>query len=288
MWRREWEIFGGICVALVVFGFVKHVYYVIKNVWPVKRVLDKPQRILPVPGPVTLNGIVSSIGDKIPVQVTIVEHGIRGGTKGQRAWRQMSYHVEAHPFALLLPELGLRIGVEPGDRIRLRAAGTATDWEFHKEVNETRRVRTSMLEDGDRAILTGMLEEKRKVELIATEYRSQKENVRIEYVLKPVPDKGITIDSETLLHEIHVLLGPLGWVRAIGTAVLVPAYVYALSEGFSMGSNILFAVLLVIVVFVRLGYMDFDRLPWFDRPNNPKKPYQSSENLKPVDAPWWS
>jgi len=284
MWRTEWTVFGGICAALVVFSFVKHVFYVVKNVWLVKRSLDEPQRVLPPPGVVTLNGIISSIGEETPVQVTLVEHGRSG--KGRFYWRQTSYRVDAHRFALLLPELGARIVVEPGENVRLRASATATDWAYDKEAGEGRRVRTAILEDGDRVLINGLLEEKREVELIVNEYRSQKEKIRVEYLLKPIPDAGIRIDSETLLHELQMLLGPLGWVRALGTVLVVPAYVYALQEAFSTRSNILFVVILVVYSFIRTSYTDIDRRPWFDRPIDPRKPYHGAENLKPPESPW--
>ena len=117
----EWEAFGGICVGLVVWGFAKHIYYVVKNVWLVKRALDKPQRLLPPPGVVTLNGIVSTIGENCPVQVTIVEHGY--WSKARLYWRQTSCKVEAHTFALLLPDLGTRIIVEPGEKRAVARVG---------------------------------------------------------------------------------------------------------------------------------------------------------------------
>lgn len=279
MWLSVWAIFGEICVVLVTFGFVKHVYYIVKNVWPVKRKLHEPQRVLPVPGEATIQGIVSSIGEKTPVQVTIVEHTIGGASKGQHVWEQTSFKVEAHPFALLLPELGARILVKPGETVRLRASAITTDWEQDKEVPQFRRVRTATLEDGDRAIITGILEEKREIELVANQYRSQKENVRIEYVLKPIPNAGIQIDSETFLHEIQRLLGRLGWARGIGTVLLVASYAYALDEAFSTRSNIIVGVLLAAIFLTNGHYMNIDRRPWFDRPANPKKPYRGSEDM---------
>jgi hypothetical protein len=280
MWRTEWEVFGGICVAIMVSIFVRHVYYIVKHVWPAKLQLRKPQRVLPVPGVATIHGIVSGIGEKCPVQVTIVEYTIAGASKGQFLWEQTSYKVEAHPFVLLLPELGARILVEPTANVRLRAFGHATDWELDEEVKQFSRVRTATLEDGDRAIITGMLEEKREVELVANQYRSQKENVRIEYVLKPGPNVELRVDSETFLDEIQRLLGPLGWARGIGTASLVTSYVYALQVGFSPSSKVIFGALVVAVVITGGYYRNIDRRPWFDRPINPPRPYRFSEDME--------
>ena len=285
MWRREWEIFGGICVALMVLAFVRHVYYIVKNVWPIKRQLREPQRVLPAPGVATIHGIVSSIGERTPVQVTIVECTIGGSSKGQHLWQQTLYKVEGRPFALLLPEVGARILVEPGENVRLRASAITTDWEYDKEVKQLRRVRTATLEDGDRAIITGILEEKQEVELIANQYRSQKENVRIEYVMKPGSNGELKVDSETFLREIKRLLGPLGWARGIGTALLVTSYVYALREAFSTSSNILFGVFLFAVILTSAHYRNIDRRPWFDRPTNPKKPYRFSEDMSRREPP---
>lgn len=284
MWLLAWAIFGEICVVLVAFGFVKHIYYVAKNVWPVKRKLRNPQRVLPAPGVVTLNGIVSRIGENCPVLVTIVENG--ESARGQIYWRQTSYKVEAHSFALLLPELGVRIVVDPGDNVRLRAAGTATDWEYNEEADELRRVRTAMLEDGDHAIVSGVLSESRQIELVANQYRSQKENVRIEYVMRPGFNGELRVDSETMLLEIMVLLRPLAWVRGIGTALLVPAYVGSLQTLFSTNSNILVGLILAVLFVIHRHYMNIDRRPWFDRPQDPKKPYRSVEDRKPTKLPW--
>lgn len=278
MWRKEWEIFGGICVALIVWGFARHIYYVVKNVWLVKLALNKPLRVMPLPGVVTLSGIVSSIGENCPVQVTIVEHGKYH--RGQIYWRQTSLKVEAHPFALLLPELGARVLVEPGEVVNLRASATVTDWEKDKEADEDRRVRTAMLVDGDRVIVTGVLSESRQVELIANQYRSQKEKVRVEYVLKSNPNKAMAIDSETLLHEIRERFGYLGWLRGISTVLLLPVYVYAQDDGFFDNSLLLFASMLFVYVFARLGFTEKDRLPWFDRHTSFKKPYRNIESPK--------
>jgi hypothetical protein len=232
---------------------------------------------------VTLNGIVSSIDHENPVIVTIVEHGMANA--GTICWWQSSFEVQAHPFALLLPELGTRILIEPGEKVRLRAAAIATDWERDPERTEQRRVRTAVLEDGDRAIITGMLTESREVELIANQYRSQKEKVRIEYVLKPYPEVGMRIDSETLVYEIQRLLGPLGWVRGIGTALLVPAYVGALDQSFSTITCIIVGVVLAILLLAIAHYRNIDRRPWFDRPHYASRSVRFCEDTLQREPP---
>jgi hypothetical protein len=250
----------------------------------VRRQLDKPQSVLPPPGIVSLNGLVSMIDDELPVEVTIEERG--ESIRGQIYWTQFSQTVEAHAFALLLPDAGARVIVEPGEDVHLRASSSATEWEYSAEAKKLCRFRTATLEDGARAIVTGVLEEKREIEATMSEYRSQKGKIRIEYVLRPIPNEGIRIDSETLLDEIQKLLRFLGWLRGIGAVAVVPAYVYAVNETFSTTSAFLFGVLVVAYSFVRIGFTNIDRRPWFDRPKNPKKPYFGYEDCKPIESPW--
>jgi hypothetical protein len=275
---RDWMAFGGVCVVLVVFGFVKHAYYIIKNVWAMRYAFAKPTRVLPSLGPVTINGLVSSIDDQCPVRITIREDDKEG--KGTIFWEQASRIVEAHPFALLLPEAGARIIVEPEAEIHMRAAARLTDWEDDPDTKQSFRYRIGTLKDGDRAILTGVLEEKREVEAQASEYRSMKGKVRYEYVLRPIPGKGLYIDSETMFDEIRTLLRWPGWVRSVGTVILVPLYIHARYPSLSINRGLVFLVLLLVYAFARISFLSFDRRPWFDRPNNPKKPYRGSEDRK--------
>jgi len=275
----EWVVLGGICVALVVFGFVKHVYYVAKNVWAIRRAFDKPTPALPPLGLVTITGIVSSMGDKRPVQVKLREAGTY--SRGQYYWEQKSRVVQACPFALLIPEAGARIIVEPDKDVYLRSLGHVTKWKSFGKNNGIKRFRIGALEDGDRAIITGVLSEKRTVESQSSEYRSQKGKVKIEYVLRPIPGDPLKIDSETMLEEISERFGYIGWARALGTVVLVPYYCRALWDSFADRSANTFWGLVVGYGFLRLimRLNKRDRVPWFDRTNNPKKPHHGLEHV---------
>lgn len=281
----EWVVLGGTCVALVAFGFAKHVYYVVKHVWAIRHALNQPTRTLPVEGVATINGLVSSIGDETPVTITLHEYGQAG--RGQIYWQQALREVKAHPFALLAPEMGARILVEPGADVQLRAAARATEWDNKSFPDKLVRYRTATLDEGDQAMITGVLSERRDVERVASEYRTTKETIKVEYILRPIAGEPLRIDSQTMLDEIRTCFGWLGWVKGLGTLALIPAYAYAVGEAFSTKSAVAFVVLLIVYVFARLHLLDIDRRPWFDRPNNPKKPYHAAENRKvPKDLPF--
>lgn len=285
----EWVVLGGICVFLVAFDFAKHVYYVAKNVWPMRRAFNKPTRTLPAVGVVTINGIVSGMGEECPVQIKLREDGHT--SRGQVYWKQTSRVVEAHPFALLVPDAGARIIVEPGDDVKLRASAHVTAWEYNEKIGKRNRFRIGALEDGDRAIVTGVLTEKREIEKQASEYRSQKGKVRIEYVLRPIPGEPLRIDSETMFDEINERLGYIGWVRALGTIILHYYYVKALmayydvrahGDEFAARSAKVYAAVVIVYAVIRLFMQGGkrDRLPWFDRHKSSRNPYYSVEDYK--------
>jgi hypothetical protein len=280
-----WVILGGICVALGVFGCAQHVYYVAKNVWTMRHAFRKPVRVLPTPGVVTLNGIVSGQdGRDYPVKVTLEENG--EGEWRHPYWEQTSRSVEAYPFELLLPEVGVKVIVEPGADVLLRASATTTDSEitdaeeksnpgWRDETYKFHRYRTGVLEAGDRAIVTGVLSEKRETEVIATEYRSQERRTRIEYVLRPLPDETMLIDSETLLDEFEECLGNQGTLFAVETICITffyvqmlrdPSLAYLYTIGWVVFSIMLFASLWILT--------QHDHDPWFSRPTNSPKPYR--------------
>lgn len=275
----ESAFIGGICVALVAFGFAKHVSYVVKHVWGMRQAFNQPTRTLPSEGLVTVNGIVSSIGDETPITMTLHEHGNTG--RGQIYWDQAKREVEVHPFALLVPEMGARIVVEPGDDVQLRAAARATEWDNKVLLDKLVRYRTATLNDGDRAIITGILSEQRNVERVGSEYRSTKEKVKVEYTLRPIAGQALRVDSETLLDEIRTCFSWLGWAHGLGTLALVPAYIYAVREDFSVKSSAIIILVLTIYVLSRLHLKAVDRKPWFDRPNDPGKPYRGVEDIRP-------
>jgi hypothetical protein len=268
MW---WAVIGGIVIVAVVgYGFAKHVFYM-NRVWALRRVFDNPPKVDLVPGPLTVVGTVSATGGEAPVQVTMREAG--NASRGQIYWKQASYDVDVHPFALLVPELAARIIVEPSNDVELRAAARVTEWEYDKERKELYRTRTATIEDGVRVMVTGMLGEKREVDLIPGPYRPQKE-IRTEYVLRSISNKRMTIDSATLFDEVRGRVGYVEWGRGIGFVALAAAYVHASQAGFSQTSVMFFGVVLGVYLVVRMfTVLSKDRLPWFDRPKDSKKPY---------------
>lgn len=259
-----WVVLGGIHVAFVVFGFAKHVHYVVKNVRGMRRAFGQPTRVLPPPGEVTLNGIVSSLNDKVPVTVKIRDE-LDPNTKIQND--RVSRRVKTHSFALLLPEAGTRVTVEPGNDVHLRSLGHMTQWEYSKKTEKSSRFHIGELRDGDRAIVTGVLEEKRVIEPQSSEYRSEKGKVRIEYVLRPIPGIPLSIDSETMLQEISNCMDRIGKIRALGAAVLPFFYGRALVNSFDDWSARYFGGVVVAYAFVYLAHeplLPF-RVPWYDR-----------------------
>jgi hypothetical protein len=274
-----WEILGGIVVALVIIDFARHFYYVLTNVWAMRRAFGKPVRALPPSGVVLLNGLVSPLEDhECPIKVVLHEDG--RAHRGQIYWEQTSHTVEAHPFELLLPEIGIKVLVETGTNVSLRSSSVVTDFEWNNEIEKLRSVRIAGIEEGERVIVRGVLTETREVEVVPTEYRSQKGKTNIKYVLRPLADEPLRIDAESMLGEIEELLGNRGYLLALGAIIIPYCYVRGILDVTQANAMKGFGWVVLIYGVIRLfvKFSRLDRTPWFDRHKTGKQPYRGVED----------
>lgn len=291
--RMVWVILGGLCVGFGILTVAYRVYHVAKNVWAMQYAFSKRIRVLPSPGVVTLNGIVAAYdGRDCPVKVTLQEVG-KGDKEYDLKWEQTSRRVKAYPFEILLPEIGARVMVEPGEDVLLRSVaitmkekmtkepGDMPDWKSPNPLYEFRRRRMGTLEAGDRAIVTGVLSEKRETELVATEYRSQKVRTRIEYVLRPLPGEPMRIDAESLLDEFEEYHGNHGKLLVVLTTFSTFFYLQMLGET-PLNPLFIFGWAFPSSMFIMIVWLFSKNThrPWFTRPTNSLEPRRITESAK--------
>ncbi len=283
------QTLGGIVVALVIFDWAKHYYYVAKHVWPMQRAFREPTRTMPAPGVVTLNGIVSVIDEhEQPIKVTLHEYG--RGLWQSMDWDQTSRSVKVHPFGLLIPHAKVTVLVEPDDDVVLRSSAYTTaaksvesseiptDWANDHYDKKVRRQRIGVLEGGDVALVTGVLQEKHEPQIVTTGYRSNRGEAKIEYVLRPLPNEPMRIDSVTLLDEYKERLGHWGMLLTVGIFVVPFGYIQRLWEKPVPTNSLVPLVIALLYIVLRLAIMAgrIDRRPWFERPI-PPQPYSFTD-----------